>query len=143
MQLYAPVEEAARTIACIEQFEVLRMREDAAHAAAHAVMHATMTDARGHETTIFELADAQDMADAVEHALCDMFIALTHAGLTYREFSQMSGVKMFQTSRHVRIAVRHFYTIICGVSDLYRLVIERGETLLAPLDWHIDNYLDA
>jgi predicted peroxiredoxin len=134
MQPYANVEVAARTIACIEQFDRLRTREDAAHAAAHALMHAVITHAHGRQTTIFEMAEAYEVADAVEHAACDMFIALTHAGMTYHEFSQLSGTQVLTTSRQVRAAVRHFYTVISNVRDLYRMVIEQGENMLAPFD---------
>lgn len=143
MQSYAYVELAAKTIACIEQFEATRSREDAAHAAAQALMYASIRDAQGREKSLFDLADACDVADAVEHAACNMFIALTHAGMTYREFSQMSGTQLLNAPRQVRAAVRHFYTVISNVRDLYRMVIERGETMLAPFDWHIDNYLRA
>ena len=143
MQSYAHVEAATRTIACIEQFEVLRTREDAAHAATYALMHGVIRDSDGRETSIFELADAQDVADAVQHVACDMFIALVQAGFTYREFTQMTGVQVIQIPRQARAAVRQFYAVISNVRPLYRRVMEDGESILAPFDWHIDNYLNA
>lgn len=143
MQPYAHVEFAAKTIACIEQFEATRSREDAAHAAAQALMYASIRGARGGETTIFDLADACDVADAVEHAVCDLFIALTQAGMTYRAFHQLSGQSLLSAPRRVRAAVRHFYAVIANCRDLHGMAVERGELLLAPLDWHIDNYLHA
>ena len=70
-------------------------------------------------------------------------MALTMAGMTYREFSRTKDIPNAVVPDYVRHAVRHFYYVMTDSRDLQSIGIGRGDLLLLRLDWHVARYLKA
>lgn len=124
-----------------ERINSFRKQERAAHDASAALMRAGIVDASGKETTLLELANSIGNTKAIREAAYDVFMSLTMAGMTYREFNHKKDSASLEVPTNVRDAVRHFYYVMTDSHDLQSIGIGRGDLLLIGLDWHVARYL--
>jgi hypothetical protein len=126
-----------------ERIDSFLKQERAANQASAVLMRTGIVDASGKGTTLLEIANSIGNADAIRDAAHDVFMALTMAGMTYREFSHKKDIPNSALPDYVRHAVRHFYYVMTDSHDLQSIGIGRGDLLLIGLDWHVARYLKA
>lgn len=126
-----------------ERIDDFRKQEWAGRAATEALMRSGMVDYSGNETTLLDISTSIGNASAIGDAAYDVFMALTTAGMTYREFNRKKESAATDQPAAVERAVRHFYYVITNSRDMQSIGMGRGELFLIPLDWHIARYLKA